>query len=127
MPAADGPQPGTRCARCHRYLLGTARIRRTLGGRWRHESCTEAPEPSPDDFAGLATVLMRHQPWPRLQSLDAQLREVSEELAAQQVPRQAGPPRVEQLEERLSTLRAAIESERSWKAGRLAVEWSAGH
>ena len=143
-PSSTDAPLGVRCARCHRYLLGSSGVRRTVTGRWRHQSCARAPEPSLDEFAQLAGVLMSSHPWPRMVALDAELSELLGELeelrrrAAPRVasmPRQAGPPGLEQDElqreydllKRGEVLHQAIESERTWKARRLALEWADGH
>jgi hypothetical protein len=156
MPGSSGPPTevpgprhldlplGVRCARCYRYLFPDAGVRRSVTGRWRHRSCETAPEPSEADFTELAALLMERHPWPRAQALLGQLADVDEELAEIDgdgivglFPRQAGPPTVEDLEsvvgerkaylvERGEDLRAAIEWERSWKADKLAAEWSDG-
>jgi hypothetical protein len=132
---------GVRCARCHRYLLGSP-ARRTLTGRWRHESCAHLPEPTRAEFDQLADTLMTSHPWPRARTLSDELASVLEELGelrsvratAAQVPRQAGPPDLEtvdlerehELARRGEQLHEAITSEREWKAARLATEWAAG-
>ncbi len=136
---------GVRCTRCQRHLVGDVEVRRTVSGRWRHESCAAAPEPTSDDFSALADLLMHQHPWPRVAPLLAQLDEVLARLetlrgggSASPVPRQAGPPSAEEvpaaqlereraLTSRAAELHEAIASERAWKARRLATEWADGH
>lgn len=138
-PSPVAPFPlGIRCVKCHRYLVRGSRAKRSLSGKWRHESCQHVTQPSEAEFVELAAALMRIQPWPRLQSLATQAADAEAELAVLQsrvraVPEQrssaegAGPTRQQLLQERVESLRAAIDDERTWKAGRLATEWADGH
>jgi hypothetical protein len=141
MSLEPSPVLGLRCGRCDRYLVDASTARRGLGGRWRHQSCADAPRPTASQFAALAQVLMNRQPWPRVHFLRTELDDVVDELAqipVGMVPKQGGPPSIEQvpseeslrlkeLRERMTVLQDAIDEERDWKARRLAVEWADVH
>lgn len=129
---------GTRCARCHCYLLRGFPSKRGLSGKWRHDTCENLGEPDRADFVELAEALMRIQPWPRLVSLEAQLVEATGALEiaksrgrafpAQRSDTEDGEPsRGKVLLDRIESIRVAIAEERDWKAGRLAAEWADGH
>jgi hypothetical protein len=96
--------------------------------------------PGEADLESLADLAMRTHPWPRLVFLRTQLTQVHEELDALRspdVPRQGGPPPIEggrhkrpsqesDLRAQVEEIEAAIAAERTWKAQRIAVQWSHG-